>query len=119
MNREGNMAELHFPLTWSKCPNCGCTDTLARAVKNEQVTKGKMKEDVILAIRQVVTPAVDMREVGHMLSIPVLVTFYDICLGCGHEYCVRVDKVDSLITAQPGSLPGQGGTLFGKPMTGR
>ena len=113
------MPELQFPLTWNKCPNCGCSDTLARTVKNEQVAKGKMKEDVILAIRQIVTPAVDMREVGHMLSIPMLVTFYDICLGCGNEYCVGANKVDSLITAQPGSLQGPGGTMFGKPMVGR
>ena len=103
------IAEMVFPLIWKKCPLCGCKETVANAMKNEEVAKGNILDGSInAAIAQTATPIMDLREIFAVRTVPVLVTLYDICLNpeCGVYYPVRVEKVMQKIDASQGPGPG-------------
>ena len=103
------IVEMVFPLVWEKCPLCGCKETVANKLKEEEVAKGNILDKSIhAAIAQSVTPIMDMREIFAVRTVPVLVTFYDICLNpeCGVYYPVRVEKMMQKIDSSQGPPPG-------------
>lgn len=91
--------KLQFPMIFSKCPACGCKETVARKMKDEEVAKGEIKGEVNAAMAQSVTPIMDQRELVAVRRVPILVTFYDVCLKCGCYYALRVEKTEGYIDA--------------------
>lgn len=118
---EKEKAEIQFPLVFDKCPACGWKETVARKVKDEEVEKGRIKTDITAAMAQSMTPIVDQRTILALLSVPILVGFYDVCLACGCYYCVRVEKASGVVgpgaPGGPQPRPGPGG-FFPPPFKG-
>jgi len=93
--------EITYPLEFNKCPACGCEDTVSKKVAEEEIEKGRMKEGYTPALTQDTTPIFDPREVIiFQRRVPVLITFYDVCVACGCYYCVRIEKGEGMVTPQ-------------------
>lgn len=109
---EDSSKSLEFPLNFSKCPACGCEETVARRVtEDDAAARGLLeKSDTHPMISQSVTPIVDLRALSVRLTVDILVAYYDVCLDCGCYYCVHVEKQKGLVGPPPGGfpLPGQG-----------
>lgn len=77
---------------FKKCYNCGSTDTVAQKGMAPLKAEGKVKKDafVHLGLQTVnmLTPSLIA------LTIPKLVTFWDVCLRCGIWRCTRAQRVD-------------------------
>ena len=106
--------ELKFPILFTRCPACGCEDTVARQIKKEEVAKGKISPDANVAISQTVTPMLDQKKLSQVLSVTTLVSYYDICLKCGCYYCFRIDKGQGMVQLG-GPQPPPDKTQFGFP----
>ena len=88
--------ELKFPLEFTACPVCGSTRKLAEELVKQEQEKGKIGADANPFLFQQQTLIMDPRKV--ILSFPVLISFYDVCLGtddkpCGTVYCVHTELV--------------------------
>ena len=97
--------ELKFPLTWSKCPNCGSTRRIAGEIIEQERKKGRIGEGVT-AVSFVAPPIMiaDPRKI--ILASPMLMTFYDVCADCGTLYCVRAEMKTVTPKIKPANPPG-------------
>ena len=109
-----NESNLGFPFLFPVC-QCGCKHTIAAAYKKEKVAVGLMKEDTPIFTSQFGFALADMRE--QHLSVDLGIAFKDICMQCGMERIVRVDKMQGMVGMQPSGMPSGGlKTQFGKPL---
>lgn len=76
------MAEQKKPQFFD-CPNCGDKRKVIGAVRDEEVAKGKFRENVPLGSGQKVTVVFDPQKPA--LSCPVVKIIYDVCAKCGFE----------------------------------
>ena len=105
--------KLEFPILYPQCPHCGCEETVAAKYKALQVAAGLMKDDTALFTSMAPAALSDMRE-PH-IALDFLLIFKDICMRCGAERVVRIDKGQGLFGA-PGGMPGRAETQFGRPV---
>jgi len=105
-------SNLEFPYLFPVC-QCGCKHTIAAAYKAEKVAAGLMKEDTPIFTSQIGFVLADMREQHVMVDMGI--AYKDICMQCGVERIVRVDKIQGMVGAQPTGMPPGGKTQFGKP----
>lgn len=110
-NNKEPIPELQFPLVFPKCPVCGCEETVAERVKDEEIAKGKIKTQIHAAMSRSMTPVADQRAIITLLSVPMLVSFYDVCARCGSVRAVRIEKGEALIGPDkpPPGMPGMPG----------
>jgi len=88
--------ELQFPITFSKCPNCGSTRRIANEVlEGEKKKKGLNPKLMATLLQHQVIIADPTRT---WLSAPAISSSFDACADCGTVYCV----VAILGTAMPG-----------------
>ena len=102
-----------YPKTWDKCPVCGCTDTIANSVLQEEKDKGKIGKEAKAYISQTQSLIADMTKA--FLTAPVITAYYDICVDCGIVYCVHVEVVQAspqMTQLKPGQQ-GPGGIYKG------
>lgn len=100
--------EIKWPIDFPKCPNCGCEMTVTWLACRELIEKGIIKEGEFVSQRKLITPLVGAASVT--LTMPALVTHYDICAKCGLDYCTRAEKAELPVTTQ--KLPGPGRGRF-------
>lgn len=81
--------ELKFPLDFTKCPVCGSTERLAETLVKQEQENSKIGKDAKPFLFQEQTLIMDPRKV--VLSFPVALSFYDVCLNCGTVYCVHAE----------------------------
>lgn len=88
-----------FPIDFSACPICGSTRTMAGTIVEQEKERGKMGEDIHAFVFQHKSFFMDSRRTT--LSVPILSTFYDVCLDCGTPYCIHAE----LATGAPQAMP--------------
>ena len=76
-------------LEFNKCPVCGSESRVAGTIIQEEISKGKVGNNVIGATTIMQTALVDPTK--SMLTAPILTALIDICTNCGALYCFRVD----------------------------
>lgn len=81
--------ELKFPLNYTKCPVCGSTKRVAETLVKQEQEKGKIRPGVNTFLFMQQTLVMDPSKI--LVSVPVLLTFYDVCLDCGTVYCVHAE----------------------------
>ena len=81
-----NQPKIH---SFTKCPSCGGTRTLANTILQEQIKAGKMPKDSKAFIYQ--HQSLIAKATG-WLSAPIILTFFDVCSDCGTAYCVHAEE---------------------------
>lgn len=102
------MAESQFPMSFDKCPNCGCTETVTQIAWDEEVEKGRVAKDTLVAAQHLKIPLLDPVKppiiIGGVAGI--LFMNVDACRDCGTLYCSAATVGEGNIQAGP--PPGQG-----------
>ena len=86
---------LTFDKTFDKCPNCGCTETLAGIAAKEGKEEGVLDPDAVLGLAainmQIFSPA---REAVSAIGtkFPAIAAVMDLCLDCGTYYATYMMK---------------------------
>lgn len=81
--------ELHFPITFKACPNCGGERRVANEVMQGEKDKRKIGEKADAFTFRHQSLIMDTSKAA--LVVPLLLTFFDVCVECGTVYCVRAD----------------------------
>ena len=81
-----------------ECPQCGSTQTLANEALKPLIEKGRFPVGTFGQLKQEVVPLEQPMFAG--VTVPCLVTRYDICFKCGTPRCTRAEVVNAPIQAQ-------------------
>ena len=95
-----------FPKEFTKCPVCGCEETLSGIVSKEQIEAGKLDPNTRTFIFQ--TNSVIASGHGRWLSAPAIVSHFDVCADCGTMYCIHTQ----VVTVMQGQKQPQGKNPF-------
>jgi hypothetical protein len=96
-----------FPKAFTKCPVCGCEETICNKVKAEEVANNRMKPETRVGFQSAV-PIVDPTRLVAQLTAPVIVALFDICADCGAYYCREANLTKGMVATQPQKpMPGQ------------
>lgn len=81
---------MDFPLTYDKCPLCGCKERVLENIANEEKAKGKLPKDMLFSstIPQI---ALVLAAPQTLLSARSIVRYTDNCRRCGYEYTFRIE----------------------------
>ncbi len=101
-----------FPKAFSKCPVCGCEETLTGLIKADEVANNRMSPLIKTGL-QVAVPIIDPTRIVAQITAPVLMALFDICADCGTYYCREANLMKGIVGPQP--RPGPGGFLHGNP----
>lgn len=91
---------------YKSCPWCGSTDRMMGKLGKELKEQGLVGEDLKMGTTEVGGTVVDPRK--QMLSAslrPGMFALRDICIGCGREITVRIEK--KLVRVSLGIVPSQ------------
>lgn len=83
---------LEFPLSFTKCPACGCLDTVGAVATKEEQAAGKLPKDMRLMATTATMPLRDLRRALPGLPVPVVYLHFDVCVQCGTLYLVLAEK---------------------------
>ena len=80
---------------FAKCPWCGSTDRMMGRLGKEMVEQGLLEEQVDVGTHEIGGPIVDPRKLNQMLAVsikPAIYALRDICVDCGREITVKIEK---------------------------
>jgi hypothetical protein len=100
--------EIKILASFPDCPQCGSTETVAGEALKPLIDKGKFPPDVFAQLKQEIVPLEQPMFAG--VTVPCLVTRYDVCFKCGTPRCTRAEIVNAPIQAQV-PPPGNNGGL--------
>jgi hypothetical protein len=100
--------EVKILASFPDCPQCGSTETVAGEALKPLIAKNKFPPDVFAQLEQKVVPLEQPLFAG--VTVPCLVTRYDVCFKCGTPRCTRAEIVNAPIQAQV-PPPGNNGGL--------
>jgi len=95
MSTENNQPSVELIARFAKCPDCGSTDRMMGRLVKDMVERGLMTEGLDVGTHEVGGPIIDPAKAGQMLSVSVRPGMYalrDICIGCGREVTVKIEK---------------------------
>lgn len=95
---------------FAKCPWCGSTDRMMGRLAKEMVEQGLLTEGIDIGLAEVGGPIIDPSKTSQMLSVSTrsgMFALRDICVGCGREITVKIEKKP--VTVGLGPPPGAGG----------
>ena len=78
------------PITFDKCPACGSTRRIAGMEIQSQIDKGRANPNTQAWLFNHQSMIADMSRTH--LQVPIILSFYDVCVDCGTVYCIRVEK---------------------------
>ncbi len=90
-----------FPLTYSRCPACGCEETVAGKAVEEERAKGSPLPGPFSCLMRVTTAIFDPKTAQRLIlptRVPTIVSSLDACLKCGCLYCRTVEKSTARLT---------------------
>lgn len=104
--------------SFEACPWCGSTRRMMGELGKEMKEQGLIGEDMQVGLAEIGGPLVDPRKQLLTASIrPGMFALRDICIGCGREITVRIEKKPFKVGMVP--MPGVGGSaLPGQGMGG-
>lgn len=100
------MEEVKFPLSFNKCPSCGGKRRVSDEVLKGEIAKGKAGEDIHSFLFQYQSAINDPRRT--VLSVPVIISFFDVCVDCGTVYCINAQVASGVLGEKP-KMPEIGG----------
>ena len=100
------MEKLKYPITFSKCPNCGSERCIVEIETNNEIEKGNLAPGVRIPILVTESHLIDKsKPLKEAKKFTALVGYYDVCADCGTLYCKRINKVEGTATPQPRIQP--------------
>lgn len=94
---------------FGRCPWCGSTDFMMKRLAKEMVEDGQLSEGVDVGINEIGGPIIDPSKAGQMLTMstrPGMFALRDICVGCGRDVTVKIEKKTVMIEVGPPSAMG-------------
>lgn len=79
---------MEFPVSFKKCPMCGCKDTVCQKGCEGELS---IPEATFVSLEKRITPITDFVKISTPTT-KVLIRHYDTCFHCGFDYCTRVEK---------------------------
>jgi len=106
------MAESKFPMTFDKCPMCGCEETITQVAWAEEAEKGKVVKDTPVAAQHLQIPLMDPKK-PPLLTVGILLIQADFCAGCGMLYSRNAQTITGQVNMgpPPGGKNGPGGLM--------
>jgi hypothetical protein len=88
---------------WPVCKHCLSKETVAIKATQHLKDSGKLPKDAPVSLKKEMVPL----EVPQLAAVmvPCIVTYFDVCLGCGFERCTRAEIIMAPIQAQ--RMPGR------------
>ena len=86
-----------------KCPWCGSEEKISEKGCADAKEKGKISKESFTSLKREVIPVEQPMMAG--VTVPCILTYYDVCAGCGRERCTRSEIIQAPINAQ---IPQQG-----------
>jgi len=96
---------------FKKCPWCGSTDRMMGRLAKEMVENGLLSEGIEVGLVEVGGPIIDPTKTSQMLTKsirPGMFALRDICVGCGREVTVKIEKKQLVVGLGP--QPNVGGS---------
>ena len=105
---------------YEKCPWCGSTDRMMGRLGKEMKEKGLLEEGMDVGLVEIGGPIIDPDKIGQTLAVstrPGMYALRDICIGCGREITVKIEKKITVLGINPpqGGLPMSGMPPMGRP----
>ena len=101
----GDNNQVEVIARFAKCPWCGSTDRMMGRLGNELKEQGLIDENMEVGLAEVGGPIIDPTKVSQMLVAsvkPGMFALRDICIGCGREITVKIEKKPVMIGLQQG-----------------
>ena len=92
-----------FPVEFSKCPLCGCPETVTRLACEEEKEKGIIPKESFVSMEKTQVPL--MGRTPPKLTVRVLIACWDVCVDCGNRYCTRVEIQTTQVQVRPPQMP--------------
>jgi len=94
--------EVEVIVRFAKCPWCGSTDRMMGRLGKEMKEQGLIGEDMEVGIAEIGGPLVDPRKQLLSTSLrPGMFALRDVCIGCGREITVKIEKKMTVVGAGP------------------
>ena len=78
---------------FARCPWCGSTDRMMGRLAKELVEMGLISEGMDVGTHEIGGPIVDpSKEILSVSFRPGMFALRDICIGCGREITVKIEK---------------------------
>lgn len=80
---------------FEKCPDCGSTERMMGKLGDELKEQGLIGKDMEVGLIEVGGPIIDPTKTGQMLTKsirPGMFALRDICIGCGRQVTVKIEK---------------------------
>ena len=93
MTSEDEQPQVEVIARFAKCPWCGSTDRMMGRLGKEMEEQGLIGEGLDVGFTEIGGPLIDPRK--QLLSAsfrPGMFALRDICIGCGREITVKIEK---------------------------
>lgn len=109
-----------FKKSFDKCPNCGSPDRFCEQLAQEMKDRGLARQEWSLFLTKGTGPVIDRNRAILMpvgVKIPAYIYATDVCMDCGTQYAIFLERGETQITAQeePPPDPGLFREIRGKP----
>jgi hypothetical protein len=94
------MAERKFHMTFDKCPNCGCEETITQLAWAEEAEKGRVKPETPVAAFNLALPLADPNK-PPVIMVGMMMLKADFCAECGTMYCREVKLTEGQVSTKP------------------
>ncbi len=95
MSSENDQSPVELIARFAKCPDCGSTDRMMGRLTAEMIEKGLLSEGIDVGTHEIGGPIIDPSKSSRMLSVSIRPGMYalrDICIGCGREITVKIER---------------------------
>jgi hypothetical protein len=83
---------------WPVCKHCLSKETVAIKATQPLKDSGKLPKDTPVSLKREIIPL--EQPMLQAIMVPCIVTYYDVCLGCGMERATRAEIIMAPIQAQ-------------------
>ena len=80
--------------SFDKCPWCGSTERMMGKLGEELKEKGSIRADMNVGLKEIGGPIIDPGVTSMLVGglIPAHFALQDICMGCGREITVHIER---------------------------
>jgi len=90
-----------FPILITRCPSCGCKDTICRLACEHETT---IDPNTFVSLEKVATPLVTSNQITTP-TVKAIMSHYDNCAKCGFRYSTKSEIVVLPVGGVPSPKP--------------
>lgn len=109
-DQEQEQSQVELVARYNECPWCGSTRRMMGELGEEMKEQGLISEGMEVGLVEVGGPIIDPSKASQMLTKSVRMGAFalrDICIGCGREITVKIERKPVVIDLTVPLVPGQ------------